>query len=432
MNFFLKYNLCLCSVLASFFLLPASANEVTPLDKVVVIVGEGVVTESELNKEVFLASNNIKNSGASMPDITYLRGQVLERMVIRRALGDFADNTGIRVSDNEIREALQRLAQQQNLSVSDYLQAFEDNGLSISQLRESLVIETKILKLRRREIEANLLVNESEIESYLKRVKEGVNGLDEFLIAHILIAIPENATAQSSQVSQEKLQKAISRLDDGLDFRQVAAETSDASDALEGGVMGWKDATSLPDLFLDALESLRIGERSDILRSPNGFHILYLMDKRGRDAQIIVQETSARHILFKVNPAVPPDEALQRATEARNRILIGGESFEVLAKVLSDDTSGTKGGNLGWLLPGETVPEFERALDELELGELSQPVRSQFGYHLIEVLDRRDSDVSEERQRSVARQAILQQKLEFRFEEWIREVRDTTFIKYIN
>ena len=160
--------------------------------------------------------------------------------------------------------------------------------------------------------------------------------------------------------------------------------------------------------------------------------ILYLIDKRGRDAQIIVQETSARHILFKVNPAVPPDEALQRATEARNRILIGGESFEVLAKVLSDDTSGTKGGNLGWLLPGETVPEFERALDELELGELSQPVRSQFGYHLIEVLDRRDSDVSEERQRSVARQAILQQKLEFRFEEWVREVRDTTFIKYIN
>jgi peptidyl-prolyl cis-trans isomerase SurA len=160
-------------VLASFFLPPAFANEVTLLDKVVVIVGEGVVTESELRKEVFLASNNIKNSGASMPDITYLRGQVLERMVIRRALGDFADNTGIRVSDNEIREALQRLAQQQNLSVSDYLQAVEDNGLSISQLRESLVIETKILKLRRREIEANLVVNESEIESYLKRVKGG-------------------------------------------------------------------------------------------------------------------------------------------------------------------------------------------------------------------------------------------------------------------
>ncbi|MBT6530401.1 MAG: hypothetical protein HOK99_05750, partial [Betaproteobacteria bacterium] len=155
MDFFLKYNLCLWAVLASFFLLPASANEVTPLDKVVVIVGEGVVTESELNKEVYLASNNIKKSGASMPDITYLRGQVLERMVIRRALGDFADNTGIRVSDNEIREALQRLAKQQNLSVSDYLQAVEDNGLSISQLRESLVIETKILKLRRREIEAN-------------------------------------------------------------------------------------------------------------------------------------------------------------------------------------------------------------------------------------------------------------------------------------
>jgi len=252
------------------------------------------------------------------------------------------------------------------------------------------------------------------------------------LIAHILITIPENATIEDLEVATSKAQEAISKFDSGVDFRQVAAELSEASDALEGGVMGWRDPSNLPDLFLDALKVMRIGQRSDVLRSSNGFHILYLLDKRGRDAQIIVQQTLARHILLRVDRAVSEDDALIKAMDIRNRIVIGGEDFEQLAKTTSDDPSGVKGGTLGWLMPGETVPEFEQALNSLEPGTVSEPVRTQFGYHLIEVLDRRDSDVSDERQRAVARQAILQQKLEFRFEEWVRQVRDTTFIKYVN
>ena len=258
------------------------------------------------------------------------------------------------------------------------------------------------------------------------------SGSDESFVAHILIAIPENATAADLDDAQNRAQEAINKVDDGIDFRQVAAELSDASDALEGGVMGWRDASNLPDLFLEALKVLRIGQRSEVLRSPNGLHILYLLDKRGRDAQIIVQQTLARHILFRIDRAVSEEDALVKAMDIRNRIVLAGEDFEKLAKAISDDPSGVKGGSLGWLMPGETVPEFQRALDSLNAGEVSEPVRTQFGYHLIEVLDRRDSDVSDERQKAVARQAIMQQKLEFRFEEWVRQVRDTTFIKYVN
>jgi peptidyl-prolyl cis-trans isomerase SurA len=425
MSFLLK---CILFLLVS---LPAFGEEPIAIDRVVAIVGESVIVASELDKEMSLAKNNITNSGSSMPGLNFLRQQVLERMITRKALEDLADRTGIRVSDNEVRLALQRLAQQQNLSITDYLNAVEKQGLSAYQLRQSILVEAKIMKLRRREVETKLIVNESEIESYLKKLRD-TPASDESLVAHILIAIPENATAEDLEVVSNRAQDALYKIDNGIDFRQVAAELSDASDALEGGVMGWRDASNLPDLFLDALKVMRIGQRSEILRSPNGFHILFLLDKRGRDAQIIVQQTLARHILFRVDRAVSEEDALIKAMGIRNRIVVLGEDFEQLAKTTSDDPSGVKGGTLGWLMPGETVPEFEQALNSLEPGTVSEPVRTQFGYHLIEVLDRRDSDVSDERQKAVARQAILQQKLEFRFEEWVRQVRDTTFIKYVN
>ena len=426
MNFLLKF-LLLFSISTAVY-----SDELIPLDRVVAIVGDGVITELELNKETSLTRQNIVNSGSAAPDLIYLRQQVLERMITRKVLTNLADRTGIRVSDTEVRRALQRLSQEQNLSVDDYITAIETKGLSVNALRENMVVEAKILKLRRREIEEKLIVNDSEIKSYLKKLESDTSDQNESLIAHILIAIPENVTSEDLKRSQDKVAEAILKIDQGLDFRRVAAELSEATDALEGGVMGWRDASNLPELFTDALTEMRIGQRSDVLRSANGFHILYLLDKRGRDAQIIVQQTLARHILFRVDRIVSDEDALIRATEIRNRIVMGGEDFEALAKLASDDPSGSKGGVLGWLMPGETVPEFEQALARLTIGEVSELVRTQFGYHVIEVLDRRDSDVSEDRQIAVARQALTQRKLEFRFEEWVREVRDTTFIKYVN
>ena len=426
MNFLLKFFL-LFSISTAVY-----SDELIPLDRVVAIVGDGVITELELNKETSLTRQNIVNSGSAVPDLIYLRQQVLERMITRKVLTNLADRTGIRVSDAEVRRALQRLAREQNLSVDDYMTAIDAKGLSVNALRENIVLEAKILKLRRRDVEAKLIVNDSEIKSYLEKRESETSDQNESLIAHILITIPENVTSEDLKRAQDKVAEAILKIDEGLDFRRVAAELSEATDALEGGVMGWRDASNLPELFIDALSEMRIGQRSDVLRSANGLHILYLLDKRGRDAQIIVQQTLARHILFRVDRIVSDEDALIKATEVRNRIVMGGEDFETLAKSASDDPSGSKGGVLGWLMPGETVPEFEQALARLAVGEVSELVRTQFGYHVIEVLDRRDSDVSEDRQIAVARQALTQRKLEFRFEEWVREVRDTTFIKYVN
>jgi len=426
MNFLLKFFL-LFSISTAVY-----SDELIPLDRVVAIVGDGVITELELNKETSLTRQNIVNSGSAVPDLIYLRQQVLERMITRKVLTNLADRTGIRVSDAEVRRALQRLAKEQNLSVDDYMTAIDAKGLSVNALRENIVLEAKILKLRRRDVEAKLIVNDSEIKSYLEKRESETSDQNESLIAHILITIPENVTSEDLKRAQDKVAEAILKIDEGLDFRRVAAELSEATDALEGGVMGWRDASNLPELFIDALSEMRIGQRSDVLRSANGLHILYLLDKRGRDAQIIVQQTLARHILFRVDRIVSDEDALIKATEVRNRIVMGGEDFETPAKSASDDPSGSKGGVLGWLMPGETVPEFEQALARLAVGEVSELVRTQFGYHVIEVLDRRDSDVSEDRQIAVARQALTQRKLEFRFEEWVREVRDTTFIKYVN
>ena len=426
MNFLLKFFL-LFSISTAVY-----SDELIPLDRVVAIVGDGVITELELNKETSLTRQNIVNSGSAVPDLIYLRQQVLERMITRKVLTNLADRTGIRVSDAEVRRALQRLAKEQNLSVDDYMTAIDAKGLSVNALRENIVLEAKILKLRRRDVEAKLIVNDSEIKSYLEKRESETSDQNESLIAHILITIPENVTSEDLKRAQDKVAEAILKIDEGLDFRRVAAELSEATDALEGGVMGWRDASNLPELFIDALSEMRIGQRSDVLRSANGLHILYLLDKRGRDAQIIVQQTLARHILFRVDRIVSDEDAQIKATEVRNRIVMGGEDFETLAKSASDDPSGSKGGVLGWLMPGETVPEFEQALARLAVGEVSELVRTQFGYHVIEVLDRRDSDVSEDRQIAVARQALTQRKLEFRFEEWVREVRDTTFIKYVN
>ncbi|MDA0830174.1 MAG: peptidylprolyl isomerase [Proteobacteria bacterium] len=426
MNFLLKFFL-LFSISTAVY-----SDELIPLDRVVAIVGDGVITELELNKETSLTRQNIVNSGSAVPDLIYLRQQVLERMITRKVLTNLADRTGIRVSDAEVRRALQRLAKEQNLSVDDYMTAIDAKGLSVNALRENIVLEAKILKLRRRDVEAKLIVNDSEIKSYLEKRESETSDQNESLIAHILITIPENVTSEDLKRAQDKVAEAILKIDEGLDFRRVAAELSEATDALEGGVMGWRDASNLPELFIDALSEMRIGQRSDVLRSANGLHILYLLDKRGRDSQIIVQQTLARHILFRVDRIVSDEDALIKATEVRNRIVMGGEDFETLARSASDDPSGSKGGVLGWLMPGETVPEFEQALARLAVGEVSELVRTQFGYHVIEVLDRRDSDVSEDRQIAVARQALTQRKLEFRFEEWVREVRDTTFIKYVN
>ena len=275
-------------------------------------------------------------------------------------------------------------------------------------------------------------VGDAEVRSFIKKQSQTEGASDESLLAHILIQIPEGASQNEVDEARQRAEDAANRVDSGMDFRQVAAEMSDATDALDGGMLGWRDATTLPGLFVDAVKEMRVGGRSDVLQSPNGFHILFLFDKRGLNAQVIVQETLARHILIRVDELSSDEDALREITNIRNQILFDGADFSELAKSSSDDGSASNGGLLNWMMPGETVEPFDRAMNNLKIGEVSEPVRTQFGYHLIEVIERRDADVSEERREAVARQSIRQKKLEFRFQEWVQEVKDTTYIKYVN
>ena len=403
-----------------------------PIDGVVAIVGRDVITAQELDLEITRTINNFQAQGQSVPDRLNIRQQVLERLVTLKALGALADRTGIRVTDDEVRRGFQSIARQNGMEVAEYLDQLKQSGGSVSELREQIVSQAKILKLRQRDLESNIVVSDAEVKSFLKKQSQTEGTSDESLLAHILIQIPEGAGQNEVDAARQRAEDAVNRIDGGMDFRQVAAEMSDATDALDGGLLGWRDASTLPSLFLEALKEMRVGGRSDVLQSPNGFHILFLFDKRGLNAQVIVQETLARHILIRVDELSSDEDALREITNIRNQILFDGADFSELAKSSSDDGSASNGGLLNWMMPGETVEPFDRAMNNLKIGEVSEPVRTQFGYHLIEVMERRDADVSEERREAVARQSIRQKKLEFRFQEWVQEVKDTTYIKYVN
>ncbi|MDP1718411.1 MAG: peptidylprolyl isomerase, partial [Burkholderiales bacterium] len=250
---------------------------------------------------------------------------------------------------------------------------------------------------------------------------------DEFNLSHILVVVPENASPEQIQQRLSRAEQALAQLKGGADFRQVAAAFSEAPDALQGGLLGWRESARLPEIYIDALKPMRIGDLSPVLRSANGFHILKLNDQRGATSPVIVQQTRARHILIKTNELVSENDARARLLALKER-LENKADFAELARVHSEDGSAAKGGELGWLSPGDTVPEFERAMDALKPGDISAPVRSPFGWHVIQVMERRNEDMSKERQRLAARQVLRERKSDEAYHEWVRQLRDRSFI----
>jgi peptidyl-prolyl cis-trans isomerase SurA len=271
-----------------------------------------------------------------------------------------------------------------------------------------------------------VIVTDAEVDAALAAPQQAAN--EEFNISHILVSVAENASPDQINARQSRAQQALQQLQGGTDFRQVAASFSDAPDALQGGSLGWRGGAQLPALFSEALAHMKPGEVSAILRSPRGFHIIKLVEKRGGEKPAAVQQTHARHILIKVSEAVSEAEARNRLRALKERI-DNKTDFAQLARVHSEDTSASKGGDLGWLSPGDTVPEFERAMNALKVGEVSDPVRTPFGWHLIQVLERRSADVGKDRQRREAREAIRNRKIDEAFQEWIRQTRDRAYVE---
>ena len=432
-------NSLLAILLAFFVLAPAPAAESKPdqaqtapgaqlVDRIVAVVNTEVITQFDLNDRMHIVLQQLKKRGTPLPPREVLEKQMLERMITDRVQLQFAKETGIRVDDLQLDKTLQRIAQENNLTPEAFRATLEKDGVNFSKFREEIRDEIILSRLREREVDNRINVSEGEVENFLSAHAAQTGGEDEFNLVHILVRVPEQASPEQVQARRAHAEKALSELGKA-DFAQVAASYSDAPDALQGGALGWRTASRLPPLFLEAVSAMQPGETSAVLRSPNGFHILRLLDKRSKGGALIVQKTHARHILIKTSEIVSETDARNRLLQLKER-LDNGADFAELARLHSEDGSASKGGDLGWVSPGDLVPEFERAMNALKPGEISAPVRSPFGWHLIQVLERRAEDVSKERQNLMARQEIRARKADEAYENWLRQLRDQAFVEY--
>ncbi len=397
------------------------------IDRIVAVVNNDVITLSELNERILQVRRQLDSQKIPLPPQDVLEKQILERMINEKVQLQFASETGIRVDDTALDQAIGRIADGNHMTVDQLRQALEKDGVSFTKFRENIRNEIILSRLKEREADNRVVVTESELENYLVNQTQTGNET-EYNLAHILIQVPEQANAEKIQERKKIAEQALAELQKGTNFGQVAATFSDAPDGLQGGALGWRPASRLPQLFTDALNKMQLGEISPILRSPNGFHLLKLNDKRGRDAQLVVTQTHARHILIKTNEVVSEADAKRRLIELKER-LDNGANFAELARLHSEDGSAAKGGDLGWLSPGDTVPEFEHAMDALPLNVVSQPVHTQFGWHLIEVLERRKEDVTKEKQKIRARQEIRERKADEAYQEFVRQLRDRAYVE---
>ena len=296
------------------------------------------------------------------------------------------------------------------------------------KFRSDIRNEITIARLREREVDGRVNVSESEIDNFLTSQAANNENQDEFEISHILIRTPEEGATEDVQKAKAKVDSAVNELNTGKSFAKVSASFSDAPNALEGGNLGWKSGAQMPALFLDALKTMQIGDISPPLRSPNGFHVLKLTNKRGGNSPLVIQQTHSRHILIKLSEIMSEKEGKQKMDNIKER-LDNGEKFEVLARQYSEDSTASNGGDLGWVNPGDTVPQFEKAMNELKDNQISQPIRTQFGWHIIQVIERRSQDMSKEAARLKARQEIRAKKADEAYQDWIRELRDRAFVE---
>lgn len=429
-----------CALLAGALGLPAAApaaqskpRQPVLLDRIVAVVNDEAITARELDERVQFALRQLKQQGTAPPPRAVVERQILDRMVSDRVQLQFAKESGLRIDDAELDRAILRIAEQNNISLQTMRETLERDGVPFAKFREDVRNEIVMSRLREREVDNRIVITESEIDALLSAsADEEVRG-DELNLSHILVVVPENASPEQVQARRARAEEALSQLKKGVDFKQVAAAFSEAPDALQGGAMGWRAGERLPTLFYDALKGLKAGEVSDLLRSANGFHILRLNERRGGKpvagsaAPASVQQTRARHILLKTNELVSENEARSRLNALKER-LENKADFAELARAHSEDASAARGGDLGWVLPGDTVPEFERAMNALKPGEISEPVKSPFGWHLIQVLERGTQDVSKERRRMAARQTLRARKSDEAYQEWVRQLRDRSFI----
>ncbi len=405
----------------------AAKAPIEKMDRIIAVVDQSVITERELLDRTETIRAQLEKKGGQLPSPEVLQKQVLERLIVDNLQLQLASQIGIKVDDGQLDKTIERIAQQNNLSLPAFKKAIEDDGNRFNKFREDLRNDIIIARVREREVDNKVNITEAEIDNYLTS-QEVQGDLDEYNISQILIRLPAESSPEDIQKARARTEQINQALNAGMSFEQAAATYSDAPDALDGGNLGWRSGQQLPQAFFELMKTVSVGQVARPIRLADGVFILKLNDRRAGMSNLIVDQTHVRHILLKPNEVLSEKEAKQKIDGIKERI-DNGTSFEEMARQYSDDGSAANGGDLGWLSPGDTVPIFEKAMSELAPKEISTPVRTPFGWHLIQVLERRKQDMSKESKRLKARQEIRARKAEEAYNEWIRELRDKAFVE---
>ncbi len=406
----------------------AAKAEPRLIDKIVAVVDEEALMQSELEQRIQQANEQIAERGIRPPPAEILRQQVLDRLIIDTIQLQLAKRGGLRVDDQTLNETLANIAQQNNMTLRQFSQAIENDGITFNEFREQIRHEMLISQVRQRRVGERIQVSEQEVDNYLTSPEALQQDGREYRVGHILISIPDSPSPEQIKQAQERAEALKQKLAAGADFQEQAIASSAADEALSGGDLGWRSALALPSIFTDQVPKLPLGGIAGPIRSPSGFHIIKLLEVRGGD-QLFIDQTQARHLLLMPNAVRDEQATLAEIRKIKQRIE-QGESLASLARELSDDRgSKQSGGSLGWVNPGQMVPEFETAMNELAVGQVSQPVKSQFGWHLIQVEERRKSDMTDLMRRQQVRRILSERRFEEEVQNWLREIRDSTWVE---
>lgn len=411
--------------------LPVQGALGTDLDRIVAVVNDDIIASSELQSHLERAREQLRQSGTAPPPPGALRRRVLERLVLIRLQLQLARDSAIRVDDERLNQTLLRLAEQNELTLREFRDTLERDGYDFAEFREEIRDEIMIADVRKLRVENQINISQRDIDDYLAMMESRDTEADRhrFRIGHILIAVPDGASAEEIAGARARAESVLGELQAGADFANMAVTHSDGQQALEGGDLGWRQASALPTIFADAVLQLEVGDVSEPIRSPSGFHLVKLVEKRGSERQMI-RQTRARHILIVLDELTDDAEARRQVSELRERI-VNGQDFGELARTHSDDSgSASRGGELGWIDPGNTVPVFERMMDSLRAGAISEPFKTQFGWHLVQVQERRERDGTETSRRAEALRRLRARKIEENTEAWVRRMRDEAYVEY--
>lgn len=408
-----------------------NTGTIKDIDHIIAIVNEECITRRELDKILKISLKQLQKQGIQPPANDVLEKHLLEREILSLVQLQLASEIGMTISDTELDKALTRIAKGNKMTKEEFYSVLRQEGISYGKFREEIRKEMLLLRLKEREVIKKIKVSEGEVDNFLYTQANLSDSSDEYLLSHIMVRIPEQASVIKIEIRRQLAEAALAKLKNGDEFAEVAAAFSDAADALEGGRLGWRPVTQLPINFSEVLKLMKPGELTQIIRSSSGFHILKLLERRSKIEYdvVVIDQSHVRHILIKVNELTSTTDAQIRITRLKER-LDNDADFEELARLHSEDFTASAGGDLGWVSPGDTVAEFEQAMNGLQLGMVSEPVQSTFGWHLIQVIDRRTKDVSNEQRRRKASKTIRARKSNTAFQEWLQQLRDQAYVEY--